>query len=425
MVNLSAALSGLKPKKVLVIGDIVLDTYTIGKAKRISPEAPVAVVNPYKMENRPGMAGNVALNVVALGASVSLLARIGDDAIGVTLRDLLKSEGIDTSSLVVEKGFHTHSKNRIIADQQQIVRVDHEVIAPLSELAEEKIISDLPVILEGVDAVAISDYGKGFLTISLLSSIIEKAKERGIPVIADPKGLDFTRYAGVTLIKPNYGEAILAANLGEGAPLDAVAKKILSAAQSEMLLITRSSEGATLFDHGGNRYDYPVVDVREVADVTGAGDTVLAMLSVCIANRMSMETAIPLCNVAGGISVERFGCAQVTLGDIAHRLLRFDDSCKVFNEEHLFALQKVLGDKKAIVLTVTLEEGITKQLYQRIQGAVRENHALIVYVRDETPDPLMVELLSSVRYIDAIFICSKSLGKFCELLEPEMVLSQD
>ncbi len=213
MVKFIGALSRLSRSKVLVAGDLVVDTYTIGKARRISPEAPVAVINVQREEQRPGMAGNVLLNLLSMGCDVSAISRVGNDSSGIMLRSLLEAEGIDTSGIIQEHNYTTPVKNRIIAENQQIVRVDYENVTPLQQESEQILIKRLPELLKDVKVVAISDYGKGFLTDKLLEALIDNATALKIPVITDPKGLDFTKYRRSTLIKPNLSEAYAAAGV--------------------------------------------------------------------------------------------------------------------------------------------------------------------------------------------------------------------
>ena len=246
MVRLSGAFSRLGCSKTLVIGDFLLDTYTIGKARRISPEAPVAVVHVQKEEHRPGGAGNVVLNLRSMGCEVVAIGRMGQDHYGTLLLNILGEEQVNIDGMVVQGGYPTPVKNRIIAENQQIVRIDHELLTPLPEYLEQQIIDSLPRLMEGVKVIAISDYGKGFLTRTLLNALIEKARENGIPVIADPKGIDFSKYNGSTILKPNLSEAYAAAGLPMEAPLEQVAAKVLNNTQIDILMITRSEAGISL-----------------------------------------------------------------------------------------------------------------------------------------------------------------------------------
>lgn len=420
MVTLTGMFSRLGTSKVMVVGDLLLDTYTIGKARRISPEAPVAIVHVQKEENLPGGAGNVILNLVSLGAEVVSIGRVGQDTAGTVLCQALRNEGIDTTGIIVQPGFPTPVKNRIIAENQQIVRVDHEMVMPIPELLEQMVIDSLPKLFEGVSVVAISDYGKGFLSRTLLAAIIESSKQRGIPVIADPKGIDFTKYAGATIIKPNRGEAFAAANLPPEAPLEHVAERVLGITESDTLMVTRSEAGISLFHKDGSRQDFPV-RVREVKDVTGAGDTVLAMLTCALANGLSVGEAAQLSNVAAGIAIERIGCARVTLSELARRLLEDDVGNKVFDGEHLFALQEALRGKHVALLSLSCNQGLSSVIYSTIRQLSKGHRDVLVYVRESQPDPDFVNLLASLREVNFILLQSESLHHLYQIIAPEEV----
>jgi len=312
-------LHSLKPAKILVIGDFMLDMYTIGSVKRISPEAPVPVLHVKQESKRPGGAGNAILNLISLGMKVVAVGRLGKDLSGHHFLESISEEGVDTSGIIIDPDFRTPLKSRMIAENQQLLRVDYEDSKPLESKEEKKILKLLPELLSGVELIAISDYAKGLLTRPLLSDIIRLGKERSIPIIVDPKGKDFSKYKGATLIKPNLSEAIAAAGLGEEATLDQIGKKILKETEIEALMITRSKEGISLFNKKALREDFPA-EVHEVRDVTGAGDTVLAIISSALANGLPLADAARLANVAAGIAIERLGCARVTLDEVADRL---------------------------------------------------------------------------------------------------------
>jgi D-beta-D-heptose 7-phosphate kinase/D-beta-D-heptose 1-phosphate adenosyltransferase len=422
MVKLSGMLSRFSPVRVLVIGDFMLDTYTTGKVKRISPEAPVSVLHVQKEESRPGGAGNVVLNLVSLGAKVIAVGRIGYDAAGEQLRDSLESEGVNTDHLLQQKGYKTPVKNRLIADAQQVLRVDFETVSPLLCDLEEKIIGEITSLLDDVQIVSISDYGKGFLSPLLLQHVINRAKEKNIPVIVDPKGDDFSKYKGATVIKPNLSEAYTAAKLPPGAPLDDVAKGILENGGFGMLLVTRSEQGISLFHHMGQRYDFPVRS-KEVKDVTGAGDTVLAMISIALANKLDIKYGAQLANIAAGMAIERLGCARINLSEIAERLLEYDVENKIFDEEHLFALQQVLKGKRYTVIGLDSMQGMSTLLFRALKKlASRESEKkLIVYVRDNEPDGEFVSVLSSLNEVDFIVLKCESLKNLCDIIHPHQV----
>ncbi|MCB1213743.1 MAG: HldE protein, partial [Chlamydiia bacterium] len=286
---------------VLVMGDLILDHYLFGRAQRISPEAPVPVLRVEREEWLPGGVGNVALNIRALGASVKLVGRIGCDSSGERLTSALKTQGLCTASLISERGLTTSTKTRSIADSQHLLRIDHENPIPMNLALEESLILSLPDLLKDVTAVALSDYAKGFFSTHLLRTIIEKSLEAGIPVIVDPKGLDFSRYHGATLIKPNLHEAYSAANLPNSASLDLVAETLLSNTNSESLLITQGKEGMALYEFSDSKQvtkHLLMTKEREVRDVTGAGDTVLAVMACAMGSGLSRLQSAQLANVA-------------------------------------------------------------------------------------------------------------------------------
>ncbi len=294
----------------------MLDVYTLGSVERISPEAPVPVLRVSSENRRPGGAGNAVLNLLSLGMEVRALGRVGNDEAGHQFLEGMAAENVETQGIFQDPATQTPQKNRMIASGQQIVRIDHETFTPLSKELEEKVVKALPSLLKDVDAVAISDYAKGFLTPSLLREIIRLAREKKIPLIVDPKGRDFTRYRGATLLKPNLHEAIAAAGLGMEASLHDVAQEILREVAAEYLMITRSSEGISLFDHSCNESHFPA-QVHEVKDVTGAGDTVLAVITAALANNLPLEEAAHLANRAAALVIEHIGCARVTLTDLS------------------------------------------------------------------------------------------------------------
>lgn len=414
-------LSRIAPGKVLVAGDFLLDTYTIGKVSRISPEAPVAVLNVNREEHRPGGAGNVVLNLLALGMQVKAVGRVGADNSGHLLRQALRCDGVDVSLLVEQSGHPTPVKNRIIAENQQLVRVDREETSVLSQELEEHLISSLGDALEGVKIIAISDYGKGFFSPRLLSTLITEGRARGIPVIVDPKGVDFSKYSGATIIKPNLAEAWAASGLPVDSSLEKVAERVLALANADVLMITRSEDGISLFFRSGRREDFPV-QVREIKDVTGAGDTVLAILACALASGLTISEATQLSNVAAGIAVERFGCAQISIADLAQRFLEFDVGNKIFDEEHLFALQHALTGKQLAVVGLDSADGLSAATFAHLRKlSAREGWAVLVYLRDTELNPDLVELLISLRDVAFIVLRSDSLKHLCASIEPDEV----
>lgn len=420
MVKLASTLSKLGPFKAMVIGDVMLDSYTIGKARRISPEAPVAIIHVQREERRPGGAGNVALNLLSLGAEIVVVGRVGNDWAGEALCEAFENEGISSTAIVRQEKYKTPVKNRIIADNQQVVRIDHEEVAPLTDHSLQEVISALPKLMQGVSVVTISDYGKGFLVPALLSAIIAEAKKHGCLIIADPKGHDFTKYAGVNVIKPNLGEAYGAAGMPPQASLDSVAAKLLQITQSDLLMVTRSEAGISLFKSCGDRQDFPA-QIRSVKDVTGAGDTVLAMLAFGLANGLSQAEAAQLCNIAAGIAIEQVGCARVTLSDVAHRLLSFDDSNKVFDHDHLFALEQVLKQTPYILLSVEELREELRPLFRALRQLKEHSPKLnlLVYLPVGESDETMRALLTSLKEVDFILVDEESVETLRKKAPPQ------
>ncbi len=298
-----------KSKKILVAGDFMLDIYTSGAVRRISPEAPVPILLVKEERRVPGGAGNTILNLVSLGMEVVAVGRVGNDQAGRDFLAALADENVDTRGIFVDDSFQTPQKNRMMAGGQQIVRIDYEEIKPLSMRLYEQVKSQLPQLLKDIDMIAISDYAKGFLIPALLQAIISY----DVPVIVDPKGFNFTRYWGAMLLKPNLGEAFAAAGLGMEATLDEVADVLLEGVKN--LMITRSEEGISLFSKEGGRRDFPAL-VHEVRDVTGAGDTVLAVVTAALANGYTLDEASKMANAAAAIAIECLGCARVTADQI-------------------------------------------------------------------------------------------------------------
>jgi len=423
MVKLAGALSHFKPIAALVVGDFMLDTYTTGRVKRISPEAPVPVMEVLKYETRPGGAGNVVLSLLALGAHVMAAGRLGDDAEGREIRVALESAGANANYLLVEERYRTPIKNRLIADSQQLLRVDRETLAPIGAAFETELLKKLAMLMERVQVVALSDYGKGLLTPRLIAGVIALAKDAGVPIIVDPKGVDFSKYRGATILKPNLAEAYAAAKMAPGESLEEVAEKIHQMAGIEYLLVTRSEAGISLFDRALQRMDFPVRS-REVIDVTGAGDTVLAVVSAALANGLDLPTAIQLANMAAGIAIERLGCVQITLAELAGRLLEQDVDSKVFDDSHAFALSQVLRGKRYSLLLLSKLQQISNALLRALRALKKEGgEHLVVYVQGAQADDELIQLLSSLQEVNTIVLQSSSLKSICETLQPSGVYS--
>lgn len=292
--------------RVLVVGDIMLDRYWFGEVSRISPEAPVPVVHVSRTEERPGGAANVARNIAALGAKSSLLSVVGKDEAGDRLAQLLHDENVNVV-LHRDAGLDTTIKLRVIGRQQQLLRIDFET-SPSHEVLLSKL-ADFERMLADADVVILSDYGKGGLT--HIKQMIELANRAGKPVLVDPKGDDYRRYHGATLLTPNRSEfREVAGSWKSDEELARKAQQLRSELDLKALLVTRSEEGMTLYR--GEGVVHEPAQAREVYDVSGAGDTVIATLGVMLASGADFPDAVRVANLAAGIVVGKLGTAVVS-----------------------------------------------------------------------------------------------------------------
>ncbi|MEW5904382.1 MAG: D-glycero-beta-D-manno-heptose-7-phosphate kinase [Pseudomonadota bacterium] len=297
--------------RVLVVGDVMLDRYWFGDVSRISPEAPVPVLKVSKVEERPGGAANVARNIAELGAQCTLLSVVGADEAGDCLQRLLTGQGRVEALLQRDDSISTIVKLRAVARQQQLLRIDFET-QPSHEVLQAKL-ADFRRKLPECDVVLLSDYGKGGLT--HIAEMIRLARAAGKPVLVDPKGDDYARYRGATLLTPNRSEfRDVAGGWKDEAELEAKAQQLRSDLGLEALLVTRSEEGMSLFRAGDVLHE--PTRAREVYDVSGAGDTVIATLAVMLASGADMVEAVRIANRAAGIVVAKLGTAVVAREEI-------------------------------------------------------------------------------------------------------------
>ncbi|MGS1106219.1 D-glycero-beta-D-manno-heptose-7-phosphate kinase [Achromobacter anxifer] len=300
--------------RVLVVGDVMLDRYWFGEVERISPEAPVPVVRVARREDRLGGAANVARNVAALGGHVTLVGVLGEDEAGDSVRRLSAEAGIQ-AELVADTSLHTTLKMRVLGRQQQLLRVDFEQHP--AQAALDNVDAAFARHLANHDIVVLSDYAKGVLT--RVESLIALARSAGVPVLVDPKGHDYTRYRGATLVTPNRSEMQEAVGRWSSeAELTDRAQRLRADLDLEALLVTRSEQGMTLFTDGGR--DHIDAQAHEVFDVSGAGDTVLATLAVSRAIDLPWVDAMGWANKAGGIAVGKLGTSIVTAAELAGEL---------------------------------------------------------------------------------------------------------
>jgi D-beta-D-heptose 7-phosphate kinase/D-beta-D-heptose 1-phosphate adenosyltransferase len=313
MSDLLTLAKDLRGVKTLVVGDVMLDRYWWGRAQRISPEAPVPVVHLRETTLAAGGAANVAANLAGLGAKPFLVGLIGADEAGGSLRQLLEAQGVETSQLVTAENRPTTVKTRIVAQGQHVVRLDWEETAPLADLQAQEIAAQITRLLPAIDSVVISDYAKGLLTPTLLAEIIGAAQRAGRPVLVDPKGRDYRRYAGATLLTPNRAEAAQACGLdaNDAQTVAQAGAQLLAGIDIGALLITQGENGMTLFRREQEPEHFPA-RARKVFDVTGAGDTVIATLALALGAGASLSRAAQMANIAGGLVVEQVGTTVLT-----------------------------------------------------------------------------------------------------------------
>jgi D-beta-D-heptose 7-phosphate kinase/D-beta-D-heptose 1-phosphate adenosyltransferase len=299
-------------RKVLIIGDVMLDRYWWGTVNRISPEAPVPVIRLERTTAAPGGAANVAANVKSLGADPILVGVIGRDEEGLRLSESLTSLGVSAEYLTVANGRPTSVKTRIIAHSQQVARVDRETTDTLADEDAEKLLEKYESAMDSADVVLVSDYAKGTLCAAVLANVIALAKTRRVPVLVDPKGKDYQKYKGATILTPNRREAAEACKLDEHLPdvTYLAGNMLLTENGFSNVLITESENGMTLFTRGAEPIHYDAL-AHEVYDVTGAGDTVIATLAVGIAAGMNFAEAARIANIAAGIAVGQIGAVSV------------------------------------------------------------------------------------------------------------------
>jgi D-beta-D-heptose 7-phosphate kinase/D-beta-D-heptose 1-phosphate adenosyltransferase len=323
--KLSRAIEALGQPRVLIVGDLILDRYVTGEVERISPEAPIPVLAARHSQDLVGGAGNVAANLRAMEAEVEVLGVVGDDSRGARLRALLEELGVGTSGCLVDPSRPTTEKTRMISGVQQILRVDWESSSALAPELGGRLVEGLRERVRRAGAVVLSDYGKGVLSEQVLRAAIAEAREAGVPVLVDPKGADFLRYRGATLVTPNRREAELA--VGRRLPtLEDVtqgARELLELAQLEAAVITLGGEGMFHMQRGGPGRHTPTV-ARAVFDVTGAGDTVIAHLALGLAGGLPLALAAELANHAAGIVVGKRGAASVTRAELLGALAEGD-----------------------------------------------------------------------------------------------------
>lgn len=319
--RLKRIIPGFTDKKVLIIGDLILDEFLWGEVSRISPEAPVPVVWVRSESFMPGGAANVANNIQSFGGKTYLAGVIGMDERGGTLKELLKKNGVDVGGVVVDSERPTILKTRIIAHHQQVVRIDKEKMEGLNADLISQIIMYVKAIIRDIDAIIIEDYGKGVVTPMLLREVLKLAKRHKKIVMVDPKEEHFNYYKGVTSITPNHHEASRATGIKvkDDKSLIKIGKTLLKKLKSESVLVTLGEDGMQLFERSGKITHIPTV-AQDVFDVSGAGDTVISTFTLALTAGASMIEAARISNFAAGIVVGKVGIATVTQKELLERI---------------------------------------------------------------------------------------------------------
>ena len=314
-------LSKFAAVQVLIVGDVMLDRYWWGTVSRVSPEAPVPVVKLERVTATAGGAANVAANAASLGAQSFLVGAIGNDESGRSLPAVLEQCNVSAANLVTLENRPTTTKTRIVAHQQHVVRIDDENALPLDHEQAAAVWQKINELLPEIDVVILSDYAKGCLCDHVLTNTIETAKRLNKPVLIDPKGTNYKKYAGATLLTPNKSEAAAASGIEivDEQSCRAAGEKLLDEARLDSLLITLGEDGMRLFERNRDSQQFPAV-ARKVYDVTGAGDTVIATLALALGAKADLATAARLANVAAGIAVEQVGTTAVAVAALRDAL---------------------------------------------------------------------------------------------------------
>ena len=385
--ELERFVEGAGKPRLLIVGDLILDRYVSGDVTRISPEAPIPILTARSSEERIGGAGNVAANLVAMGAEVDVAGVIGDDGWGRSLREMLGKQGIETDACVVDPSRPTIRKTRMMSGAHQILRVDDEDARPITGPACAQLLKLLPARVKKARAVVLSDYGKGCLNPEVIQLVVAEAKKAKIPVLVDPKGEDYARYRGATLVTPNRKEAEQAVGrkLAKDEDFARAAEELMQKVELEAAVITLGSDGIYFKNRKGAAGRVPA-QARAVFDVTGAGDTVVAQLAFHLAEGRTLEVAVELANQAAGIVVGRLGTHAVTRSELLARLRETrPHEGKILTDGA--ALDQVLAawrkEKKRIVFTNGCFDVLHVGHIQYLRFARSKGDALIVGVNDD------------------------------------------
>jgi len=425
--------------RVLVLGDLMMDEYLWGEVDRISPEAPVQVVSVREESTTLGGAGNVVNNLATLGAQVSVLGVVGQGTDGDHVVRMLADRGVDADGVIRDPDRITTKKTRVIASSQHVLRIDRDAIRPISPEQAERLCGRVKEKISETDVVLVSDYGKGLLTRGLLLPVLEECRRRGTITIVDPKGLDFSKYRGAHTITPNKKEAAQASGVpvDDDASLDEAALKLLSVHGFDQVLVTCGKEGMVLFTQ-----DFPPCRIsaqaRQVYDVSGAGDTVLAVLGLAVASGASFEQAARLANTAAGIVVGKVGTATVRKDELQAALAPVvDAACLKYKdfEDLALAVAELKKKGKRVVLTNGCFDLLHAGHIGLFEASRRLGDLLVVAVDDDDSvrslkgpgRPVLrererVRIISALDTVDYVTVFSgKDILRLIRLLKPDIL----
>ncbi|HNR87066.1 MAG TPA: D-glycero-beta-D-manno-heptose-7-phosphate kinase [Spirochaetota bacterium] len=392
--------------RVLVIGDAILDRYYFGRVSRISPEAPVPIVKVARQTNTLGGACNVVHNIAHLGAASRLVGVAGRDADRTVVEALLGDIGVEHT--LFDTGTPTTTKVRVIGEHQQVVRLDFEEVAPIGTPLADEIIALVNAELPGVGAIVISDYGKGVCTPELCQRIIGAARERGRFVVVDPKGRDWSKYAGASIITPNVNELSDVAGTtipNEDGPIANCGREILERYDLASLLVTRSDRGMSLVTREG--VTHIPTEALEVFDVSGAGDTVVATLAVSVASGLDLAKAVTIANRAAGVVVGKFGTAPIEFEELVHFVSGRIESKVVAHAMLPSIISRLHFKGKRVVMAFGPFSAMDLATITTLKKARAIGDVLIVGIEESAaPDDAAAraELVASIEHVDFVTI---------------------
>lgn len=430
----------IRPVSVVVVGDVILDEYIDGEINRISPEAPVGVLDCRSESYMLGGAANVAANVVKLGCKAALIGVTGGDTAAAELKSLLKQERIDAEQVVTARDRPTIKKSRIISKQQQLLRIDRENRVPIPKSVESKLMQNFKKALAKADGVIISDYNKGLLTTKLLREAISYAGKMGRPVVVDPKGDSFAKYKGADVITPNRAELEKSTGMkcGDKKSVEKAARQIIKRYSISCVLATLGADGMALFTKKGESYFFPTV-AREVFDVTGAGDTVVAVFTAGLLGGMLPEEAARLSNHAGGLQVAHLGALGLSKKEMEQSLAGaagFEESKIVELKDAAAMSESLRKQNKKVVFTNGCFDLIHFGHIQYLRKAKKLGHRLVVGLNSDSSvkrlkgagRPLLAEhdrahILAALDCVDMVVIFdAKTPIKLIKAIKPDILV---